>query len=158
MSKGYLAAAIFIAYDYRADKRENIWRKSTDSVKNRRGPQRSVDVIVSSAFLLTISVVFICCAQMKEVGIPLLPLMHVYSEINHIKIERIDPQGSEDFTGLQRRSFVREFYLVKDNFGADGELTPVFRFGFLPYFSCFTSMRSSLTAIIIGNSSYGAFP
>lgn len=29
----------------------------------RRGPQRSVDVIVSSAFLLTLSVVFICCAQ-----------------------------------------------------------------------------------------------
>lgn len=29
----------------------------------RRGPQRSVDVIISSAFLLTLSVVFICCAQ-----------------------------------------------------------------------------------------------
>ncbi|KAF2981364.1 hypothetical protein EK904_002916 [Melospiza melodia maxima] len=33
--------------------------------KQRRGPQRSVDVIVSSAFLLTISVVFICCAQIN---------------------------------------------------------------------------------------------
>nr|XP_012602913.1 putative homeodomain transcription factor 2 isoform X6 [Microcebus murinus] len=33
----------------------------------RRGPQRSVDVIVSSAFLLTISVVFICCAQLLHV-------------------------------------------------------------------------------------------
>lgn len=32
----------------------------------RRGPQRSVDVIVSSAFLLTISVVFICCAQVRK--------------------------------------------------------------------------------------------
>lgn len=31
----------------------------------RRGPQRSVDVIVSSAFLLTLSVVFICCAQVS---------------------------------------------------------------------------------------------
>lgn len=31
----------------------------------RRGPQRSVDVIVSSAFLLTLSVVFICCAQVR---------------------------------------------------------------------------------------------
>ncbi|XP_031794541.1 putative homeodomain transcription factor 2 isoform X2 [Sarcophilus harrisii] len=35
--------------------------------KQRRGPQRSVDVIVSSAFLLTISVVFICCAQLLHV-------------------------------------------------------------------------------------------
>uniref|UniRef100_A0A8C5K7C4 Putative homeodomain transcription factor 2 n=1 Tax=Jaculus jaculus TaxID=51337 RepID=A0A8C5K7C4_JACJA len=34
---------------------------------SRRGPQRSVDVIVSSAFLLTISVVFICCAQLLHV-------------------------------------------------------------------------------------------
>ncbi|MGH0126258.1 UNVERIFIED_CONTAM: hypothetical protein FKN15_004561 [Acipenser sinensis] len=33
--------------------------------KQRRGPQRSVDVIVSSAFLLTLSVVFICCAQVN---------------------------------------------------------------------------------------------
>ncbi|RXM36678.1 putative homeodomain transcription factor 2 [Acipenser ruthenus] len=33
--------------------------------KQRRGPQRSVDVIVSSAFLLTLSVVFICCAQIN---------------------------------------------------------------------------------------------
>ncbi|KAG8142614.1 hypothetical protein E2320_005828 [Naja naja] len=36
-------------------------------LKKRRGPQRSVDVIVSSAFLLTISVVFICCAQLLHV-------------------------------------------------------------------------------------------
>ncbi|KAM9845583.1 protein PHTF2-like [Aulostomus maculatus] len=35
--------------------------------KQRRGPQRSVDVIVSSAFLLTLSVVFICCAQLLHV-------------------------------------------------------------------------------------------
>ncbi|XP_078402599.1 protein PHTF1-like isoform X6 [Cetorhinus maximus] len=31
--------------------------------KQRRGPQRSVDVIVSSAFLLTLSIAFVCCAQ-----------------------------------------------------------------------------------------------
>ncbi|XP_067913615.1 putative homeodomain transcription factor 1 isoform X3 [Heterodontus francisci] len=31
--------------------------------KQRRGPQRSVDVIVSSAFLLTVSIAFVCCAQ-----------------------------------------------------------------------------------------------
>lgn len=37
---------------------------SLRSYLKRRGPQRSVDVIVSSAFLLTISVVFICCAQL----------------------------------------------------------------------------------------------
>ncbi|TRY82720.1 hypothetical protein DNTS_018778 [Danionella cerebrum] len=36
-------------------------------LKKRRGPQRSVDVIVSSAFLLTLSVVFICCAQLLHV-------------------------------------------------------------------------------------------
>lgn len=35
----------------------------------RRGPQRSVDVIVSSAFLLTLSVVFICCAQVTSEGV-----------------------------------------------------------------------------------------
>uniref|UniRef100_A0A452EVH3 Putative homeodomain transcription factor 1 n=1 Tax=Capra hircus TaxID=9925 RepID=A0A452EVH3_CAPHI len=29
----------------------------------RRGPQRSVDVVVSSVFLLTLSIAFICCAQ-----------------------------------------------------------------------------------------------
>lgn len=34
-------------------------------LRQRRGPQRSVDVIVSSAFLLTLSVVFICCAQVR---------------------------------------------------------------------------------------------
>uniref|UniRef100_A0AAA9TTQ4 Putative homeodomain transcription factor 1 n=1 Tax=Bos taurus TaxID=9913 RepID=A0AAA9TTQ4_BOVIN len=31
--------------------------------KQRRGPQRSVDVVVSSVFLLTLSIAFICCAQ-----------------------------------------------------------------------------------------------
>ncbi|EMP32127.1 Putative homeodomain transcription factor 2, partial [Chelonia mydas] len=36
-----------------------------DPFHQRRGPQRSVDVIVSSAFLLTISVVFTCCAQIN---------------------------------------------------------------------------------------------
>lgn len=36
----------------------------------RRGPQRSVDVIVSSAFLLTLSVVFICCAQVSSECVP----------------------------------------------------------------------------------------
>lgn len=29
----------------------------------RRGPQRSVDVVVSSIFLLALSIAFICCAQ-----------------------------------------------------------------------------------------------
>ncbi|KAG1932600.1 putative homeodomain transcription factor [Pimephales promelas] len=38
---------------------------SLRSYLKRRGPQRSVDVIVSSAFLLTLSVVFICCAQVS---------------------------------------------------------------------------------------------
>uniref|UniRef100_A0A8C9R7U8 Putative homeodomain transcription factor 1 n=1 Tax=Scleropages formosus TaxID=113540 RepID=A0A8C9R7U8_SCLFO len=32
--------------------------------KQRRGPQRSVDVIVSSIFLLALSISFICCAQL----------------------------------------------------------------------------------------------
>lgn len=40
----------------------------TNNVFQRRGPQRSVDVIVSSAFLLTLSVVFICCAQVKHLN------------------------------------------------------------------------------------------
>lgn len=31
----------------------------------RRGPQRSVDVVVSSVFLLTLSIAFICCAQVS---------------------------------------------------------------------------------------------
>uniref|UniRef100_A0A8C6WZ39 Putative homeodomain transcription factor 2 n=1 Tax=Neogobius melanostomus TaxID=47308 RepID=A0A8C6WZ39_9GOBI len=40
---------------------------SLRSYLKRRGPQRSVDVIISSAFLLTLSVVFICCAQLLHV-------------------------------------------------------------------------------------------
>ncbi|XP_056372259.1 protein PHTF2 isoform X2 [Oenanthe melanoleuca] len=50
---------------FRLKKVQNIkmWL-SLRSYLKRRGPQRSVDVIVSSAFLLTISVVFICCAQL----------------------------------------------------------------------------------------------
>lgn len=40
------------------------------SPSQRRGPQRSVDVIVSSAFLLTLSVVFICCAQVNAPTAP----------------------------------------------------------------------------------------
>ncbi|KAE8616400.1 hypothetical protein XENTR_v10008794 [Xenopus tropicalis] len=53
---------------FRLKKVENIkmWL-SLRSYLKRRGPQRSVDVIVSSAFLLTISVVFICCAQLLHV-------------------------------------------------------------------------------------------
>lgn len=35
----------------------------------RRGPQRSVDVVVSSVFLLTLSIAFICCAQVKVSGL-----------------------------------------------------------------------------------------
>lgn len=42
---------------------ETKWNSSELLSFQRRGPQRSVDVIVSSAFLLTLSVVFICCAQ-----------------------------------------------------------------------------------------------
>ncbi|ELK01010.1 Putative homeodomain transcription factor 2 [Pteropus alecto] len=51
---------------FRLKKVQNIkmWL-SLRSYLKRRGPQRSVDVIVSSAFLLTISVVFICCAQRR---------------------------------------------------------------------------------------------
>uniref|UniRef100_A0A8C0HIG3 Putative homeodomain transcription factor 2 n=1 Tax=Chelonoidis abingdonii TaxID=106734 RepID=A0A8C0HIG3_CHEAB len=50
---------------FRLKKVQNIkmWL-SLRSYLKRRGPQRSVDVIVSSAFLLTISVVFTCCAQL----------------------------------------------------------------------------------------------
>ncbi|KAF4079379.1 hypothetical protein AMELA_G00177360 [Ameiurus melas] len=50
---------------FRLKKVQNIkmWL-SLRSYLKRRGPQRSVDVIVSSAFLLTLSVVFICCAQL----------------------------------------------------------------------------------------------
>ncbi|NXS02418.1 PHTF1 factor, partial [Oxylabes madagascariensis] len=32
----------------------------------RRGPQRSVDVVVSSVFLLALSIAFICCAQVLK--------------------------------------------------------------------------------------------
>ncbi|CAM9359313.1 unnamed protein product [Lampetra planeri] len=50
---------------FRLKKVQNIkmWL-SLRSYLKRRGPQRSVDVIVSSAFLLELSVVFICCAQL----------------------------------------------------------------------------------------------
>ncbi|XP_053263462.1 protein PHTF2 isoform X2 [Podarcis raffonei] len=53
---------------FRLKKVQNIkmWL-SLRSYLKRRGPQRSVDVIVSSAFLLTISAVFICCAQLLHV-------------------------------------------------------------------------------------------
>ncbi|XP_043572281.1 putative homeodomain transcription factor 1 isoform X2 [Chiloscyllium plagiosum] len=49
---------------FRLKKVQNIkmWL-SLRSYLKRRGPQRSVDVIVSSAFLLTLSIAFICCAQ-----------------------------------------------------------------------------------------------
>ncbi|KAJ8378374.1 hypothetical protein AAFF_G00243320 [Aldrovandia affinis] len=40
-----------------------IWL-SLRSFLKRRGPQRSVDVIVSSIFLLALSIAFICCAQL----------------------------------------------------------------------------------------------
>ncbi|XP_077328140.1 protein PHTF2 isoform X1 [Lithobates pipiens] len=53
---------------FRLKKVQNIkmWL-SLRSFLKRRGPQRSVDVIVSSAFLLTISVIFICCAQLLHI-------------------------------------------------------------------------------------------
>ncbi|XP_067913614.1 putative homeodomain transcription factor 1 isoform X2 [Heterodontus francisci] len=49
---------------FRLKKVQNIkmWL-SLRSYLKRRGPQRSVDVIVSSAFLLTVSIAFVCCAQ-----------------------------------------------------------------------------------------------
>ncbi|XP_038675978.1 protein PHTF1-like isoform X1 [Scyliorhinus canicula] len=49
---------------FRLKKVQNIkmWL-SLRSYLKRRGPQRSVDVIVSSAFLLTLSIAFACCAQ-----------------------------------------------------------------------------------------------
>uniref|UniRef100_UPI00398EE8FD protein PHTF1-like isoform X3 n=1 Tax=Pristiophorus japonicus TaxID=55135 RepID=UPI00398EE8FD len=49
---------------FRLKKVQNIkmWL-SLRSYLKRRGPQRSVDVIVSSAFLLTLSIAFVCCAQ-----------------------------------------------------------------------------------------------
>ncbi|XP_017379758.1 putative homeodomain transcription factor 1 isoform X7 [Cebus imitator] len=51
---------------FRLKKVENIkiWL-SLRSYLKRRGPQRSVDVVVSSVFLLTLSIAFICCAQVK---------------------------------------------------------------------------------------------
>ncbi|XP_045064734.1 protein PHTF2-like isoform X14 [Coregonus clupeaformis] len=57
---------------FRLKKVQNIkmWL-SLRSYLKRRGPQRSVDVIVSSAFLLTLSVVFICCAQVS--------LLHIHN-------------------------------------------------------------------------------
>ncbi|KAK1789546.1 hypothetical protein P4O66_015454 [Electrophorus voltai] len=68
---------------FRLKKVQNIkmWL-SLRSYLKRRGPQRSVDVIVSSAFLLTISVVFICCAQALELVLVVsdacvLQLLHV---------------------------------------------------------------------------------
>ncbi|CAI9552696.1 unnamed protein product [Staurois parvus] len=49
---------------FRLKKVQNIkiWL-SLRSYLKRRGPQRSVDVIVSSIYLLTLSIAFICCAQ-----------------------------------------------------------------------------------------------
>ncbi|MEQ2187074.1 hypothetical protein GOODEAATRI_000871 [Goodea atripinnis] len=52
----------------------------------RRGPQRSVDVIVSSAFLLTLSVVFICCAQELDTpfrlyGLTMNPLLYNITQV-----------------------------------------------------------------------------
>uniref|UniRef100_A0A8C0HYC7 Putative homeodomain transcription factor 1 n=1 Tax=Balaenoptera musculus TaxID=9771 RepID=A0A8C0HYC7_BALMU len=49
---------------FRLKKVENIkiWL-SLRSFLKRRGPQRSVDVVVSSVFLLTLSIAFICCAK-----------------------------------------------------------------------------------------------
>lgn len=51
---------------FRLKKVENIkiWL-SLRSFLKRRGPQRSVDVVVSSVFLLTLSIAFICCAQIN---------------------------------------------------------------------------------------------
>uniref|UniRef100_A0A8C9UAB0 Putative homeodomain transcription factor 1 n=1 Tax=Scleropages formosus TaxID=113540 RepID=A0A8C9UAB0_SCLFO len=50
---------------FRLKKVQNIkmWL-SLRSFLKRRGPQRSVDVIVSSIFLLALSISFICCAQL----------------------------------------------------------------------------------------------
>uniref|UniRef100_A0A6I8PX22 Putative homeodomain transcription factor 1 n=1 Tax=Xenopus tropicalis TaxID=8364 RepID=A0A6I8PX22_XENTR len=49
---------------FRLNKVQNIkmWL-SLRSYLKRRGPQRSVDVIVSSVYLVTLSIAFICCAQ-----------------------------------------------------------------------------------------------
>ncbi|XP_051664512.1 protein PHTF1-like isoform X1 [Manacus candei] len=52
---------------FRLKKVENIkiWL-SLRSYLKRRGPQRSVDVVVSSVFLLALSIAFICCAQVLK--------------------------------------------------------------------------------------------
>ncbi|KAM9320255.1 protein PHTF1 [Gastrophryne carolinensis] len=52
---------------FRLKKVQNIktWL-SLRSYLKRRGPQRSVDVIVSSIYLLTLSIAFICCAQVLQ--------------------------------------------------------------------------------------------
>ncbi|KAM3838928.1 protein PHTF1 [Vipera latastei] len=52
---------------FRLKKVENIkiWL-SLRSFLKRRGPQRSVDVVVSSIFLLALSIAFICCAQVLK--------------------------------------------------------------------------------------------
>ncbi|KAM4699687.1 protein PHTF1 isoform 2-T2 [Discoglossus pictus] len=52
---------------FRLKKVQNIkmWL-SLRSYLKRRGPQRSVDVIVSSVYLLTLSIAFICCAQVLQ--------------------------------------------------------------------------------------------
>ncbi|KAJ7331789.1 hypothetical protein JRQ81_013969 [Phrynocephalus forsythii] len=52
---------------FRLKKVENIkiWL-SLRSYLKRRGPQRSVDVVVSSIFLLALSMAFICCAQVLK--------------------------------------------------------------------------------------------
>ncbi|XP_054997086.1 protein PHTF2 isoform X3 [Sorex araneus] len=72
---------------FRLKKVQNIkiWL-SLRSYLKRRGPQRSVDVIVSSAFLLTISVVFICCAQeldspFRLYGLTMNPLLYNITQV-----------------------------------------------------------------------------
>ncbi|XP_037099760.1 putative homeodomain transcription factor 2 isoform X4 [Syngnathus acus] len=74
---------------FRLKKVQNIkmWL-SLRSYLKRRGPQRSVDVIVSSAFLLTLSVVFICCAQVTCASAPCrlvtaIPLTFVLTQLLH---------------------------------------------------------------------------
>uniref|UniRef100_A0A2K5QFE6 Putative homeodomain transcription factor 1 n=1 Tax=Cebus imitator TaxID=2715852 RepID=A0A2K5QFE6_CEBIM len=67
---------------FRLKKVENIkiWL-SLRSYLKRRGPQRSVDVVVSSVFLLTLSIAFICCAQELDTpfrlyGLTMNPLIY----------------------------------------------------------------------------------
>ncbi|KAM9772624.1 protein PHTF2 isoform 4-T4 [Syngnathus typhle] len=74
---------------FRLKKVQNIkmWL-SLRSYLKRRGPQRSVDVIVSSAFLLMLSVVFICCAQVTCASAPCrlvtaIPLTFVLTQLLH---------------------------------------------------------------------------